>query len=166
MNYNMEQFDVFARRMGINTFHHNCYICFIITWIYYNSYYNEFTHNKNNNNDKEKATNELNFHFVNNQFLSVILNEFQSIEGPADVMDNGNRVGVIDMRNESTGVRNVKRVDMAGSDLKKILLMIYQIRCNLIHGDKMRTPYETDEQLLRWASSSLRMLMNNSNLNN
>jgi len=158
MNYNMEQFDVFARRMGINTFHHNCYICFIITWIYYNSYYNQFKHNKKKN-DNKKATNELNFHFVNNQFLSDILNEFQSIEGPADVMDNEKRVGVIDMRNG-------KRVDMAGSDLKKILLMIYQIRCNLIHGDKMRTPYETDEQLLRWASSSLRMLMNNSNLNN
>ncbi len=166
MDYNKEKLQDFFEEMfhmpinRASIYEPREYPYFMLLWMYYNSYYSDdtvFPKNKNKG-DKQAAISEGNFNFSDKAFLSDIIRDFSYIlSNRLDAMSNNKRIGVVDMRSHEVITRRPE-----DSDLVYILRMIYQLRCNLFHGSKLRYPEDHDNSLVNWAFSALRKLMLNS----
>jgi len=165
MDYNINRLNeafniIFERYPDVKISSTKDYMYFVLLWMYYNSCYTQFPHNQKGKDrlDKNASTNKRNFSFSEDAFLQNIIKDFYNIQGGPKVRGkDGRRNGVEDMKK-----RTVTKIDRRRKDLKNILRMIYQLRCNLMHGDKLRDPYPEDIPLLDWAYSALKQLMEKS----
>ena len=142
------------------------FVNFMILWMAYNHYYNSlieiepelFSTRDEKKKDSEKAIviykkEDLNLFYEQNK--DEILRDFQNIPAFRGL---GIRNSVVDTRfNDISSDRNAYFNENA-NDLKHFLKAVYQIRCNLFHGDK--TPYEsTDKALVVWAYNYLLLIL-------
>ncbi|MBP3546334.1 MAG: hypothetical protein J6K16_04285 [Alphaproteobacteria bacterium] len=146
--YSFSYWKNYLERKGVS-FSEEPFIPFMILWMSYNSFYNKLD---NRCGDRRKACKigedekaiEI-FERRKNNFL----NDFKNIAQNSDV-----RLCVINMQNRN---RNVY-FDNNHCDIKDFLSAVYQVRCNLFHGDK--TPYwDADVRLVSWAYNSLYALL-------
>jgi len=146
------------------------FIRFMILWVSYNSYYNSlretepglFITQDEKTKDSEKAIiiykKDKLRQFYESQHERIV-SEFKRIPS---FNGNGLRDCVVDTRyNDINSTRNAK-YPQNENNLKYFLKAVYQIRCNLFHGNK--TPYsETDKQLTEWAYKNLLIILNELN---
>ena len=130
----------------------NC-IKFIFLWIRYNNYYNKKYTKEINKKYKEeriraKALNCDKVQRKYSEFKEEFLNSFKSLSNQDTLKEY---------------ITNLKTKEIIlfnehNSDLDDFLDTVYQIRCNLFHGDKLARDY--DAKIVSWAYECLNKLLN------
>lgn len=132
------------------------FIRFMILWMAYNSYYSNKYPTKNDRECINLLSNDTHTQQIYDSKKQQILSSFAQIHSSYCSPRNF----VKDMRTS----RNARDAifDEQHNDLYDFLNAVYQIRCNLFHGDK--TPYsETDKELTKWAYENLLIILQEDN---
>lgn len=131
------------------------YFKFAMVWMSFNSYYS--IRYKHINGELNQITefikdNELIYSELTHEvsFSNVVLD----FENTKYLDGSGPRKKVIDMRN---GSRKECIFDSSHNSFENFLKVIYQIRCNFFHGDKI-LGNEYDKKLIIWAYNYLNIL--------
>ena len=129
----------------------NC-IKFVFLWIKYNNYYNKhYTKEKNTKYkyERERAK-ALNLKIVRDRYD--LLKE-QFLDSFVDLPNNKSfRTYIMNLKSNHQIEFNINH-----SCLADFLETVYQIRCNLFHGDKLSREY--DAKIISWAYESLNDLL-------
>lgn len=134
------------------------FINFFALWNAYNYLYNELYNNIKY--DSNKAVKIADDDFLSDYYeldiKNTALEEFQKI--PSFNNEESIRNQVVDTRFNKINHNNNAKFNDTNCSLKDLLNAIYQIRCNLFHGDK--TPYnDTDIKLVSWAYKYLSLIL-------
>lgn len=121
---------------------------FVIVWIAFNSYYSQKY--KHINGDKNKVIRFSEDHMKFYEELRKKDDCFKEIVNNFRKTKSNDREFVIDLNNE----RRKYYFNDVNNSSKDFFKAIYQIRCNLIHGDKCPSD-AGDEKIVQWAFNSL-----------
>ena len=117
-------------------------IKFVFLWMEYNTFYNK-TYDEPKERDRAKA---LNIETINEKYNSVkerYLRTFEQLP-----CSEGIRTFIKNMQNG----RKIY-YDRNENNLEKLLSVVYQIRCNLFHGDKLAQ--DSNAKIIAWAYDCL-----------
>lgn len=129
-------------------------IAFITLWMSYNSYYNQFSGRELTKSCKLSANSKAQKIYA--LYKDAILDSFSKIPHKDDSI----RLFVESNLSDKPPVK----FDKKHCKLKNFLSVVYQIRCNLFHGQK--SPYiDSDEMLVKWAYENLYKILHEFNKN-
>ncbi len=135
-------------------------IKFIILWMWYNQWYNEkYIDIHGLYNDKAKSLELANEQYAQETYASMqdeILNSFKNI--PSFHCSTSAR----DRLWKDSGLEKEILFNEEYCDLKQFLMLIYQIRCNFLHGNKEEN--DVNIQLITWAYDNLYKFLKNLNI--
>ena len=136
----------------LNDFSNEPVVSFMTLWMCYNSYYNKF-HNQTERQRACELSKNKNAIKIYEEHKIEILKLFMNIP----YKNYSVRTFVENLSNRYNAEYNENKCD-----LKDFLNVVYQIRCNLLHGQK-NPSNDIDMSLVKWAYSSLYQILHKFN---